>query len=58
MLWEHLMKVRKSGKRCHTALDVGVIDHDVSKDFTGIELLVPAKATVILVGGPTSVLIL
>ena len=58
MMGEHCVEVCKSGKRCHATLDVGVVDHNVSKDFTRIELLVPAKATIVLVCGPTAVLIL
>lgn len=42
----------------HRAFDVGIVDHDVTKDFAGIQLLVPTPPTIVFVSRPSSVFVL
>lgn len=49
------MEIGKGCKRCHTALDVRIIDHDVPEHFTWIELFVPSKSSVVFVSCPALV---
>lgn len=49
------MKIGQCCKRSHAAFDIRVIDHDVTKYFTRIELFVPSKSTVVFVSCPAFV---
>jgi hypothetical protein len=53
VLGEHFPKVDESGQCGHTTLYVGVIDHDITEDFAGIQLFVPTPSTIVFIGGPT-----
>ena len=58
MIRKCLTKVNQSRQTGHAAFDIAVINHDIAKDFRGIETFVPTKASVILVRGKAAILIL
>ena len=53
--WQTFAELGKCSDTGGSALDVGVIDHNISKHLTRIEQLVPAGTSIIFVRGPATV---